>query len=201
MDEPGLSTAGAVVQHRVTATPDGSPIDAVVGASDGIADAFTDLAAIVRFNPDGMIDVRAGDIYQASATVPYSAGVAYRFHLDISLGEHVYSVRVNSGNGWIQLAASYPFRVEQNQVGALGNLGSKIDSDTGGVEVCDIGILPASIAGCDMADAGLGFQHQSIGQPGEVIASWEFLATPDSILDGVIGLSQSTAQSFGDLDV
>ena len=56
---------------ELLATPTGaSPIDAVVGFSDGAASWFPDLGAIVRFNPSGTIDVRAGSDYQADAEFP-----------------------------------------------------------------------------------------------------------------------------------
>ncbi|HEX8107484.1 MAG TPA: hypothetical protein VF516_07130 [Kofleriaceae bacterium] len=55
------------------ATPSASSIDAVVGLSDGPAADFTDLAAIVRFNPDGTIDVRSGPA-RARLPVPHRAG-------------------------------------------------------------------------------------------------------------------------------
>src|SRR5215470_7903385 len=61
------------------ATPSASPIDAVIGFSAGPASWFPQLAAIVRFNPDGAIDVRSGSGYQADVAFPYTAGTSYRF--------------------------------------------------------------------------------------------------------------------------
>ena len=43
------------------------------------AAAYTDLAAIVRFNSSDTIDVRNGSAYGANVSVPYSAGTSYHF--------------------------------------------------------------------------------------------------------------------------
>ena len=45
--------------------PIGYHIDAVLGLSPTTPGKFTDLAAIVRFNADGYIDVRDGGSYRA----------------------------------------------------------------------------------------------------------------------------------------
>jgi hypothetical protein len=177
-----------------------APTDAAVGLSNGSASQFSQLAAIVRFNPSGMLDVRAGSTYRADATVPYTAGARYRFELDVDVQARTYSVSVLGPSGsWISLARDYPFRTEQAQVGQLSNVASKMDASSGLLQVCDLQVTAISGTGCPIAQAGAGFVHESIGQPGEVVASWDFVATPDSILDGVIGLSQNPASSFADL--
>jgi hypothetical protein len=99
---------------------------------------------------------------------------------------------------WISLASGYPFRTEQAQVGQLNNVASKMDASSGLLQVCDFQVTAISGAGCPIAQPGTGFLHESIGQPGQVVVSWDFVATPDSILDGVIGLSQNRASSFAD---
>src|SRR5881394_2756000 len=45
------------------ATPSARYIDAVVGVSNGPATGWTNLAAIVRFAPNGLIDARNGSTY------------------------------------------------------------------------------------------------------------------------------------------
>ncbi|HEU4733709.1 MAG TPA: hypothetical protein VFT22_37715, partial [Kofleriaceae bacterium] len=185
---------------ELTATPSESPTDAVVGLSAGPASWFPDLAAIVRFNPDGVIDVRAGDGYQADVVFPYTAGTPYHFRLDIDVGSHLYSVAVQSSlGGFTSLANGYPFRTEQAQVAQLDNLSTQVDSSSGAIEVCDLRITGIDASGCPVAVAGGGFIEQSIGQPGEVLVFSDFVATPDQILDGVIGLSPRPATSFDDL--
>jgi len=184
----------------LTATPSANAIDAVVGISNGPAAAFTSLAAIVRFNPSGAIDVRAGSAYQADLSVPYTAGTAYHLHVDIDVGQHIYSVAIVHADGsetW--LAQRYPFRTEQAQTTALSNVATKVDASEGALSVCDLKVTPSATASCPAAAAGAGFRDQSIGQPGEGVVSMDFVATPDSILDGVMGLSPGPATSFGDL--
>src|SRR5690348_5051823 len=56
------------------ATPQANGIDAQVAMSQGVPSGYTDLAAIVRFNPDGTIDARKGSDYAADYSQPYSAG-------------------------------------------------------------------------------------------------------------------------------
>jgi hypothetical protein len=181
------------------ATPSASPIDAVVGLSRGAATTFTALAAIVRFNPAGTIDVRSGSTYVADTRLAYAAGTAYHFHLEIDVTAHIYSVFIDTGGQPIGLARGYSFRTEQAQVGQLDNLAIEVDSAGGRLQVCGLRITPIDAAGCPIAEAGLGFLDHSVGHPGSVVVSSEFIAKPDRVLDGVIGLSESGAVSFDDL--
>lgn len=184
---------------ELVATPSASPIDAVIGLSQGPASWFPQLAAIVRFSPGGAIDVRAGADYRADAQVPYTAGAAYRFHVDIDVGRHVYSVAVDDPTGQsAQLARDYPFRTEQAEVGQLSNLAVQVDSDAGSISVCGLQVIPINTT-CPLVEAGNGFVARRFGQPGEVLVSSEFVATPDEILDGVFGLSLGPATSFNGL--
>ena len=194
---PAQTQAFAV---ELTATPSASPIDAVLGFSAGPASWFPQLAAIVRFNPDGAIDVRAGSGYQADAAFPYTAGTSYRFHLDINVGLHIYSVAVRDAlGGWTWLARSYPFRTEQAQVTQLDNVATQVDSDAGALEVCDVQVKPASLSGCPAAVAGGGFVDQVIGPPGEVVVSSDLMLGADQVLDGVFGQAPNVPASFDDL--
>lgn len=187
------------VHAELLATPTESPIDAVVGFSDGAASWFPDLAAIVRFNPSGAIDVRAGSDYQADAEVLYTAGTSYRFHIDIDIGRHVYSVAVDDpAGGAITLARNYPFRTDQAQVGQLSNLAVQVDSDSGSLTACPLSVVQINTS-CPLAEADSGFVTRSFGQPGDFLVSSEFVATPDEILDGVFGLSFGPATGFNDL--
>jgi hypothetical protein len=180
-------------------TPTESPIDALVGFSNGAASWFPDLAAIIRFNPSGTIDVRAGSDYQADAEVPYTAGTSYRFHIDIDIGRHIYSVAVDDpAGGSISLARNYPFRTEQAQVGQLSNIAVQVDSGSGSLTACPLSVVQIN-TGCPLAEADSGFVTRSFGQPGDFLVSSEFVATPDEILDGVFGLSFGPATGFNNL--
>lgn len=183
----------------VTAIPGASPIDAVIGFGSGPASWFPDLAAIVRFNPSGRIDVRSGSDYQADVDFPYTAGSRYNFGLDIDVSRHVYSVAVVDESGQVTfLARNYPFRTEQAQVGQLDHMAIQVDSDAGSLSICGMTVVKIDTS-CPLARADGGFLSQSIGQPGTVVVSSDFVATPDQLVDGVIGLSANPATSFNDL--
>ena len=183
-----------------TATPSAGQLDAVVGLSDGPASGFTGLAGIVRFNPSGTIDVRDGTGYRADLGVPYTAGQAVTFQIDVDVAAHRYSVSVGGpAGGLITIAGAYAFRSEQAQAGQLGNLAAEVDGGAGSLEVCGVHVTPFDADGCPVAEAGLGFLDRSIGQPGEVVVSSDFVVKPGAVVDGVIGLSQSGAASFDDL--
>jgi hypothetical protein len=187
------------VHVEMIATPSESPIDAVVGFSNGPASWFPDLAAIVRFNPSGMIDARAGSEYRADVEFPYTRNASYRIRVDIDIGRHVYSVGIDGPGRSDWVARDYPFRTEQAQVGQLNNLVTQVDSDSGSIAICRLNVVKINTE-CPLAEADGGFIAIPFGQPGEVLVSSEFVATPDEdTIDGVLGLSFRPAGSFNDL--
>ena len=96
------------------ATPSQLGSDIVIGLSPTTAGAYTDLAAIVRFNSSNTIDVRNGSAYGANVSVPYSAGTSYHFVMVVNLATDTYSVYVTpQGGSQIALATNYAFRTEQ----------------------------------------------------------------------------------------
>ncbi|HEY6178523.1 MAG TPA: hypothetical protein VIX73_28920, partial [Kofleriaceae bacterium] len=182
-----------------TATPNASPLDATIGFSDGAVRGAAQLAASVRFNPSGTIDVRAGTGYQADARVAYAAGVAYRFHVELDVAAHSYAVSVAGAAGEpVWLARGIGLGSAQAQVAQLDHLAASVDG-AGAIEVCGLRITPIDASGCPMAEAGLGMFDRSIGQPGEVVVASEFVVEPDALVEGVIGLSQSGAARDDDL--
>lgn len=116
-----------------TATPAANGIDGVVGLSAAPAEAFNDLAAAIRFNPDGLIDVRNGGAYTADTSVPYVSGKAYAFGMDVDVARHTYSVSVDG----TLIASDYAFRSQQSTVSSLANLAIITDSATGPATACD----------------------------------------------------------------
>jgi hypothetical protein len=183
-----------------TATPSASALDAVVGLSDAAASGLAGVAGIVRFHPSGTIDVRDGSGYRADVSVPYTAGQSVAFRIDVDVAAHSYSVAIDRPfGGPIALASGYSFPSEQAQAAQLGNLAAKVDSGAGSLEICALHVVPVDADGCPVAEAGLGFVDRSIGQPGEVVVTSDFVVKPAAIVDGVIGLSQSGAASFDDL--
>src|SRR5687768_12127126 len=65
----GFNEQTHVFRVAFDATPSERPMDGVIGLALGFTDAFTDLAAIVRFNSAGMLDARNGGSYQALETI------------------------------------------------------------------------------------------------------------------------------------
>ncbi len=103
--------------------PNAAGIDAVTMLSAVAAQAYTDGAAIVRFNTTGTIDARNGGAYAAAVTVPYTAGSTYHVRMVVNVPQHVYDVYVTPpGGSEIKLAAGYAFRTEQATVSVLNNL-------------------------------------------------------------------------------
>ena len=99
------------------ATPNANDADIVIGLSQAPASAYTNLAAVVRFNNTGSIDVRNGGAYSSAVTVAYSAGSTYSFRMVVSIPSHTYSVYVTPpGMSEILLASNYAFRTEQASV-------------------------------------------------------------------------------------
>lgn len=119
----------------------GYNIDAVVGLSPSASPArFADLAAIVRFNPAGYIDVRDGDTYRADRQVPYSNGNTYDLRFVVDTNLHRYSVLKSEWDGWQPIATNYAFRTEQANASTLQTLGEYVDNTDPDYEVigCDL---------------------------------------------------------------
>jgi len=115
-----LDPHGSVFTVEYDVVPSRGDLDAVTGLSNGDADWFDDLAAIVRFAPSGFIDARNGGAYQAAATVPYVAGVSYHVELSVNLGTGTYSATVTpNGGSAATVANNYAFRLEQANVSEL----------------------------------------------------------------------------------
>ena len=120
------------------ATPYGANLDAIVGVSDGAANSFTGVAAIVRFNTDGTIDARNGDSYSAANAIPYTASSTYRVRLEVNVPAHTYSAFVNGQ----ALAENFAFRTESQGVGSLDRW--TVGSASGALRACMVGIAPFS---------------------------------------------------------
>jgi hypothetical protein len=121
------------------AVPSQNNADIVIGLSQNAAGSFGDLAAIVRFNSDGLIDARNGGAYAAAAAVSYSAGRSYHFEMSVDVPNHKYSVKVKpAGKTAVQLAQHYSFRSEQASVTSLGSLNAY--GNPGNIKVSKISI-------------------------------------------------------------
>jgi hypothetical protein len=116
-------------------TPVAASEDGVTGLSAGPGAAYTDLAAAVRFNLSGMIDARNGDSYVAATAIPYTAGTAYHFILDVNVGAHTYNAYVRLGSVQATIGQNLAFRTEQAAVSSLRYLNAY--TDTGSDTVCN----------------------------------------------------------------
>jgi hypothetical protein len=114
-------------------------IDAVIGASSGAPAHFRDLAAVVRFHPDGYFDARNGSVYAADVQLGYAAGSFYRVTLDLDLSRSSYSVSITPpSQGTITIARDYAFRTEQGGIASVDHIAQFVDGTPGMVATCGL---------------------------------------------------------------
>jgi fibronectin type 3 domain-containing protein len=135
-DNHSFASQGGSFEATFDAVPAALGTDSVIGLSGGAAGAYSDLAAIVRFNPSGTIDARNGGAYAAQNSVTYVAGTSYHFRLEVNVATHQYDVYVTpQGSSEVLLGQGYAFRSEQS---AVANLANWCDiSSVGGVTVAN----------------------------------------------------------------
>ena len=130
----GSFTLEADVTPWVSTTNDG-----VVGFSQSVPAAYSNLGVIVQFGTSGKIQARNGGTYTADTVVPFAVGAAYHLRIPVNVTAHTYSVFVTpSGGSEISLASNYAFRSEQATAANLG-YASAYD-DQGSLSVCAIKI-------------------------------------------------------------
>src|SRR6266516_4737582 len=128
-------------EAQFDATPTTANMNGVVGLANGPAADWTNLAAIVRFNPTGTIDVRNGADYAAATAIPYTPGTTYHFRLDVDIASHSYAAYVTPAGATKQpVGTAFAFRTEQSAVSVLNNLG--VYASVGGETVCNPGVAP-----------------------------------------------------------
>jgi hypothetical protein len=124
------------------ATPNINNMEGVIGVSAVPASNYASLAASVRFNPSGMIDVFNGSSYVAATQVPYAAGQTYTFRLILNLTTHVYDAYVMPVGSQEQvLGTQLAYRPEQAGISTLADCG--FISPTGSLQLC----APTVVAG------------------------------------------------------
>jgi hypothetical protein len=174
------------------ATPAVARSDALVGITLGSATAYRDLAAIVRFNPDGFIDARNGSSYAASSSIPYAAGVTRQIYMSVDLIRRKYSVSVDNQ----ELARDFSFRTDQANALSLDGLALKVDSG-GPLDVCNVQVQATLV--CESAAPGQGFVNLNLPASSAAFTV-SFLGVPRAAnMDGVMGVSAGPAASFSDL--
>jgi hypothetical protein len=102
------------------ATPLADKIDGFTGVSAADPKIANDVAAMVRFNDSGSIDVRNGGSFRADQALGYSARKSYRMRMVIDVARKTYSVFVTpAGQSEVLLAKDYGFRTQQAGVSTL----------------------------------------------------------------------------------
>lgn len=188
---------------RVQATPSANNIDAVIGISKGAASKWTQLAAIVRFAPNGILDVRRGGAYAADVHYPYQASRTYYFRIDIDVAARAYTVWVKESPSasYSLLARDYPFRTEQANVTSLDAAAVYLEpSRPGSLEVCDLNAIKddSTADGCVTSTAGGTFANAWM-EPVQGAMVARFQATPSaSFMDGVVGYTTGSADAYND---
>jgi len=105
------------------ATPLADKIDVFTGISAKAPSTANDVAAIVRFNDAGKIDVRNGNQFRADQAIDYSSNKVYRVRMVINVASRTYSVFVTPpGQAEVSLAKNYAFRSQQSGVTSLGQI-------------------------------------------------------------------------------
>jgi hypothetical protein len=183
----------------------GVPIDAVIGFSDQPTSKFTDLGPILRFNPEGNLDVRNGDAYSADIVMPYRVNdpfgdtvVSYFVRMEIDMNAHRYSVFVREDGGPEQtLATDYAFRSEQATLGRLGNVASFNDAGHGAMFFCHGKVTPPD---CRTSSQTSGWATATTYP--ETTSS--YIVEVDTIplgadIDAIVGLSSTEPRTYGDL--
>ena len=113
-----------------TATPNTADQDSVIGYSQAPASAYGDMAALVRFNNTGHIDVYQGSLgnYTADTSVSYTADVTYAFTLTVNISAGTYTVALTSPSS-VTLATNYSFRTTA-LTASLGYINAVSDNTT-----------------------------------------------------------------------
>lgn len=198
------SGISAIQFNVIVFDPDGLPIDAIIGFSDVPATAFTDLGPILRFNPDGMIDVRNGDRYSADVEMPYHSnavvdgGVRYGVRMFIDMTAHRYSVFVTEDDGpEIALASNYEFRSEQAGMPRIGNVAGFRDSSHGTLHFTDGRVSPPQ---CKTSSVTTGWATTASYPETRhsYIVEVDTIALQNNI-DALVGLASGSPQAYSDL--
>jgi len=121
--------------------PTSSYMNGVTGLSRGPATAFTDLGPIIRFSPEGGIEVRNGGSYQYIHH-DYGSTSDLRFRIAVDIPNHTYDVYLREGLDLSEnlVAIGCAFRTEQSDVTSLDHW--NIWSDTGSLVVCNFRVVP-----------------------------------------------------------
>ncbi|MBC2608244.1 chitobiase/beta-hexosaminidase C-terminal domain-containing protein [Pelagicoccus albus] len=116
------------------ARPLDSPIDGVIGLSNGSASSYSDVAAAIRFNSNGYIDARNDYQYDSVVQYPYVADHIYHFTMTLDLTAFTYTVTIkdkSTGGETVTVAQDFDFRTEQSSLNAVNNIAMKVSTLSG----------------------------------------------------------------------
>ncbi len=123
------------------ATPQDQEMNSVMGLSFGDAQRYQDLAAIVRFSPDGVIDARNAGAYEAFASLEYEASTTYFFRFIVDVENRTYDAYVQpEGEDEVLIADAFDFRSEQGEAFQLNRFSTF--AAAGENQICDL-LVPA----------------------------------------------------------
>jgi len=115
-------------------TPLELSVDAVVGFSNGVASAYTDLGLIVRCSIAGDIEFRNGGSYASDVSTQYAAGTSYFIAFtNINWTAKTFDGYVDG----VLLASGYSFRTEQAALATIDNI-ALVDTTSLGFTVGDL---------------------------------------------------------------
>jgi len=134
-----INTQNSNTTATFVATPSAENIDGVIGFSNGEANAYSDLALIVRFAPSGYIDARDGGKYRKENNIKYNASINYRFVLDINFENHTYDiyVSIDDSSKIIQIGDNFKFRSEQSNLNSINNIAYYLQKGTNNIILHD----------------------------------------------------------------
>ena len=131
----GFSPQNGTFSVAFDMIPDRAPINSITGLSLGRADDYEDLAASVRFGPEGVIDARDGSRFAARTSIEYEPGARYHVRMVVRVHERTYDVYVTPPGGTEKVVGlRHAFRSEQNRVHALSQWA--VFSRDGSHQVC-----------------------------------------------------------------
>lgn len=176
-------------------------IDGVVGLSNEPATGFTSLGPIVRFNAQGYIDARNGDIY--AGAFPYRSFEPYELQLSVDVPSHTYSVWVRHLDAIAKpfelLASRFAFRTQQSSVTRLANVGRFIDSPEGQLQTCAFRYSAPTACSVSRAGAWLGRAFPSKTSRFKLEFDALPAAGPSGTVDAVIGAASGNPTRFTSL--
>ena len=145
-----------------TATPNTNGQDSVIALSKSPMTAYSQGAALVRFNSSGQIDVYQGSLgnYTADTSVSYTAGTTYAFTFTVNMTAGTYTVALTSPVS-VTLATGYAFRTTASAT-SLGYINAISDNTTPDTaQVCNFQIGGA--ASLTFSPASVPFGNVTVG--------------------------------------